>query len=429
MTNTSSRDSGLTPEPRNEFLVESGWKELKGLSETQLEALRRTGKELAKGTGRFGEEIASSDSSLIRVETASGGAARVKVLDAIGMIAVDGMQLTVKPKIPQQHLLDIVSRSNRLPEIATAPGGLKKDTHFAVLICHWFLAALERILAEGLLRDYRELREEAKTVRGRLLKLPTARLLYRGRLAVEAEFDELDQDNPLNRVLLAAARILVAAPFVPEHLRRRALRAAARMEGVGEMTPADLNAPIDRRSSYYRDGLDLAKEVIAASGRSLRRGNQGSWTFLFRTAIPVEEGLRSIIQDELKPMSIGKRSVALKGSALRVYPDLVFGDSVAVGDVKYKVDRTDWDRGDLYQVVAFATAAGVKFAVLVDFRHPDLKPLDPVWFDQVQVSNVSWLTDPALTPDQAAKALVAKIRGVEAIREALGEREPERTVS
>lgn len=90
---------------------------------------------------------------------------RVKVLDAVGMVAVEGLQLTVGPKIPQRHFLDIVCRSSRLPEITTMPGGLEEDAHFVVLICQWFLVALERILAEGLLRDYREIREETPAVR------------------------------------------------------------------------------------------------------------------------------------------------------------------------------------------------------------------------------------------------------------------------
>ncbi len=334
----------------------------------------------------------------------------MKVLDAVGMVAVDGLQLTIEPKIPQQHFLDIVSRSSRLPEIATLPGELKGGTHFATLVCQWFLVTVERILAEGLLRDYRAVCEETGAVRGRLLRLPTVRLFYRGRLAVAAEFEEFDHDNSLNRVLLAGTRILVGASFLPEHLRRRALRAAARMEGVGEMAPADLDAVIDRQSSYYRDGFLLAKEVIAASGRSLRRGDRRSWTFLFRTPIPVEEGLRSIIRDGLHPVAVRNTSVALGGTAMRVHPDLVIGDLAVIGDVKYKTDRPDWDRGDLYQVVAFATAAGVETVVLVDFRRPDVGVLDPVWFDKVRVSNVSWPTDSTRSPGEAATTFVTELK-------------------
>jgi 5-methylcytosine-specific restriction endonuclease McrBC regulatory subunit McrC len=335
---------------------------------------------------------------------------RVKILDAVGLIAADGLQLIVEPKIPQRHLLDIVGRSRRLPEITPPPGVLGESAHFAVLICQWFLVALEQILAEGLIQDYHEVSEETNAVRGRLLKLPTARLFYRGRLAVAAEYEEFDQDNALNRVLLAAARVLIGAPFLPEHIRRRALRATARMEGIGVMVPADLEATIERRSSYYRDGFLLAKEVIAASGRSLRRGDRKSWTFLFRTPIPVEEGLRSIIRDGLKPLAVRKTSVALGGTTKSVKPDLVFGDCAAVGDVKYKTGKLDWNRGDLYQVVAFATAASVQSAVLVDFRPPGTKTLEPVWFDQVKVSNVSWPADPTLSSEEAGVALVAQIK-------------------
>ena len=47
-------------------------------------------------------------------------------------------------------------------------------------------------------------------------------------------------------------------------------------------------------------------------------------------------------------------------------PDLVFEAGLVTGDVKYKLP-TEWDRGDLYQAVVFATGFRARQAALIHF--------------------------------------------------------------
>jgi len=346
---------------------------------------------------------------LLQVERLGGGKARVKVVDAVGMVAIEGLQLTVEPKIPPNHFLDIVSRSRRLPSIAALPGVVQKGVGFAELICQWFVSALERIVAEGLLQDYREIRDETKAVRGRLEPLGTARLFYGGRLAVAAHFDEFGYDHPLNRILLEAARTVSKASFLTGELRRRARRVARQLPGVGELNPSDLTAVVDRSGAHYADGILLGKEVIAATGRTFATGNTKTWTFLFRTAIPVEDGLRTILSEALRPVPVRKSSFSIGGPSMRVNPDLSFGDTSAVGDVKYKIGDGTWDRGDLYQLVAFASAAGVETAVLVNFRPPSQPPLPALNFGGISVLNASWRLLADKSPDTAREELIQEV--------------------
>ncbi len=63
---------------------------------------------------------------------------------------------------------------------------MDESENLAVLVAHWFVTALERVLEEGLARDYRQHRDELTAVRGRVLPLNTARLFYRGRGAAQA---------------------------------------------------------------------------------------------------------------------------------------------------------------------------------------------------------------------------------------------------
>lgn len=49
---------------------------------------------------------------------------------------------------------------------------------------------------------------------------------------------------------------------------------------------------------------------------------------------------------------------------------LAIDAAVAVGDVKYKLAGTEWNRADLYQSVAFAAAHRARHAAVVTFQTP-----------------------------------------------------------
>lgn len=103
--------------------------------------------------------------------------------------------------------------------------------------------------------------------------------------------------------------------------------------------------------------IALGRNLLRWTGRSLAEGGAAAWTFLIRTPEMVEAGVRSVLAERLGPGTVRKEGRQLVGSTLTFNPDLVFGGpAVAVGDVKYKLAGGDWDRSDLYQVVAFATA-------------------------------------------------------------------------
>jgi hypothetical protein len=77
--------------------------------------------------------------------------------------------------------------------------------------------------------------------------------------------------------------------------------------------------------------------------------------------------------------------------------------------VKYKLQTQDWDTGDLYQAVAFATGFRVRKAAILTFSkvkvaHPPLQVGD------VRLSNLCWPADDSLTPIEAAARLVTDVR-------------------
>jgi hypothetical protein len=397
---------------RTETIVESRWTTLE-LSANEQALLEWAGRSLARGTDRFGNAVASSTASLVRVDRIDARLAQVRVADAVGIIAGPTLQLVVRPKIPTAHLLHLFAAADVLPRLDHEQGLAAESDDLAELVCAWFVTATEHVLEEGLARDYRPQRDQLRVVRGRLDSLATARLYYGGRAAVVSEFEEHDFDTPLNRTVMHAARLVVSTPSLPEALRRRALRVTRRMDGVGELTPADRGASVDRRTAYYADALCLARQIIAARGRALEVGDRRSWTFLIRTAGPVEDGLRHAIARSLRgPVQVKRGKLRLGGSTLSVNPDLVFdtGHELRVGDIKYKLTGSEWNRSDLYEIVAFATAYRVERCALISFEIGLTGPLAPLSVGDIVVSDLRWDARATRSPQQAEQQLGTQLR-------------------
>lgn len=337
--------------------------------------------------------------------------ADVRIADAVGLVATPTLEIHVVPKIPQPHLLALLQAEGLAPRFDVTSGHLEADDNLAVLLAHWFTTALEAVLEQGLMADYRPEHGEIRTVRGRLALMDTTRLYYRGQLAVVADYEEFDHDTPLNRLLRHGARIVASSRPLPQHIRRRALRAVARMDGVGPLRRADVDAaPIDRRTAYYGDATRLARELIRATGRTLDAGPQRSWTFLLRTPGLVEEGIRQTLAAGLAPTTVRKRTVSLPGSAMTINPDLVFGDHAShVGDIKYKLGRSEWIRSDLYEVVAFAAALHARAATIVCFRPSTADSVPDIQIGDHAVREIVWPT--AMDPMQAAATVLEQARG------------------
>jgi hypothetical protein len=83
----------------------------------------------------------------------------------------------------------------------------------------------------------------------------------------------------------------------------------------------------------------------------------------------------------------------------------VFGDGAAIGDIKYKLTLTNWRRNDLYEVVAFATAAGADRAAIIEFRH-NTEPQPPaLQIGSINVRHFAWQANDDIDPQVAASVL------------------------
>lgn len=405
---------------RTEHLTEGRGRSLT-ITRDEVDELRAIGQRVAGAPGWWGARASPGEedpaekieqaATVIRCDRGDDDRWQVRVDNAVGVLSIPGLQLVIEPKIPLSHLLHLFSRSGRFPRLDDASAELDSAEDLLPLIASWYVSSLESLLQSGLLSSYRGHREEMPIARGRIHSAATTRLLLRGRVAVDCEYEEFDTDTPLNRVLLAATGLVAADPRLSPELRKRARRATHHMEGVGRLQPADLGAPVERHTARYATPHQLATHVIAGTGRTLAEGPAQSRAFLIPTPEMVEEGIRRIVSDALTGITaVEKKSILLKGAAVSLTPDLRFGrPTTHVGDVKYSRSAVIWDRSDLYQLVTFATGFGVTQALRVGFSEAGMPPGE-VNVGDVTLKGRDWPSTPGLDPLEAEAILIEGIR-------------------
>ena len=325
------------------------------LPDEDLEELEGEGPET--GTGR------------IRFTKFESNRWKVEAHHLVGVIHAGDTTIEITPKIPLEHLMYLAEEAEVLPKSAREQASAVSASSLRNLVIHWFLEETERLISIGLVRDYEEQVVTGETWGGTLEVLYVADRFYQGALEPRVTTDRYTVDSALNRVLRAAVTRVASSSSLHSQRARRLLRSFAE---IGLLRATDLRVKPSRSTRHYADAWRLANQVLMSVGRAAQSGQVEGWSFVFSTPDLVEQGIRSILSTELG-VSTDRRTYG-EGEA-RFNPDLVFGNVLAVGDVKYKVSDdavwTNW-RGDLYQSLAFATAARVKHSVIVRFSEVPL---------------------------------------------------------
>jgi 5-methylcytosine-specific restriction enzyme subunit McrC len=393
---------------RTETLTESHESRVRLLPD-EADALRETGFRLASKWAWWGD-AEPPERTVIQVRPVGGDVWSIRVADAVGVVAVGSVQLLVQPKIPPTHLLHLLEKSSRLPRLDTNRATVASGASLWSLVATWFLTATEAVMRRDLVRDYWPKEEDLAIARGQISPLRTATAFYSGRSALHCRFSEFGIDTPLNRLLKAAAREVVASRILDWSVRQRSLRVLSRLGGIGELQPEDRHAGLDRRTGHYADAVALAIHILRGVGRTLSHGAQSAWAFLIRTPEMVEDGIRAVLDGGLGSDRVQKKGIKLAESALTFNPDLLFDAGRAVADVKYKLSRGEWDRTDLYQVIAFAEAFRAQDGAIFRFRGPGVRTMSPLVVGEKRIVELTWPADERLQPDEAAAQMLASTR-------------------
>ena len=340
--------------------------------------------------------------SVIRCTRLADNKFQVRVENHVGAIRVGNHTFIVSPKISFKHFAYISSFDfgRSLPKDRDEDVGLNAYTTFHELVAKWFIDDARQLVPQFLVRDYRARSEVLTQVRGKVNIAASSRKWVTGSLVVACEFEEFDLDHSINRVIKAALNRLQYASFLNAKLRADAKQLFRCMNEVSTLQPGDRRVLPDRRYKKYVNAYRLAGHVLDSTGRSIAEGSTYSRAFLFQTPLLIENGIREILQRDLKQdsVSVEKLSVSIppQGDA---DPDLVFNRGELVGDVKYKThDSWSTMRDDMYQSVFFAAAFRTFHSIIVAFTTNQSSNLSEVRVGDHRLNGFLWATTEQTEP-------------------------------
>jgi hypothetical protein len=379
------------------------------LTSAQATQLSQLGRDLASNSSWWGEDTDADPilRNVVSVVPDGTDRYRVRVQDCVGVIALSGFRIYVEPKIPIAHFNYIASFA-----ISGAPRGVEDRTTleagdgFLGLVANWFIEELFALVRKGLQRGYVERQGSLPYVTGSVDILRSLGNLAKGRLELEARFEDFSFNTWQNRLLATALK----SPLLDDHgqlasrnklaLVKRYFRDLEPLHNLSEVLDLE-DSPL-----HYRAPLSLALSLLIGNGRALSDGNHAARSFLIRTPLLVESGIRRILQLDMAPTRIAKGGRQLVPTALRVSPDIEATEVPYTADVKYKVTASNWRRPDLAQAVFFATAYASPIAAVISFDRDGLK-LPDVPVGNVRVASLVWDISPGSQPLNSAKTLVS----------------------
>lgn len=388
------------------------------LDDEQARQLQMIGEELAKNTPKEtldpDDETEEEVRQIVTCTRTLDGKTRVYVAGAVGAIQLAGAFIEVRPKIDLDHFVHLASHHFEIPRSSSLTARLDKNPTFWEVVAYWAVDETSRALRAGLVSDYVERTEELRYVRGRVRLVPTLRNLHLGKPQIVSEFEELDHNHALNRVLGAAMSLAATSPRLRDgEVQRQATQAATQLADVGPLVRSDLRVVTDRRTKRFATALELCKRILSLNGINLRQGTTNGRTFLVPTAALAEGAIRKIIAKSLGRTELGKspKPLLVPGDKyFTVNPDLYYPDHVTTGDVKYKVAEEDWNRSDIAQALMFSNAYKTPKAFIATFGDAkDEIPDESLNFPDRTVRRILWHFGPDQTPEQAEESFTRRI--------------------
>lgn len=312
----------------------------------------------------------------------------VMVQNWIGVVRAGSVRLAVLPKgwfelgdferrNYQRNLIQLAAEATRTKFVATGMGDVTLDWSMSAQIFRLFLARVTRAQRRRVIRTYQVRRERSPSMRG-TLAFPRQIFVRLSNPAMFAtQYSELSADNPFNRTLLRACRVIARSGH--EELRRRAINVAASLQ-IPAPDP-DFTLDLQRAKRMRLDPVHV-ETLAMAELILLRLGSRG--LFVGSAAL----GAELVASDRLWEYGVTELIIrtALGHTAhppgefalvrelgpgphrlLRVIPDVLGPSLKAVVDLKWKFVNVSFaiDVGDLHQILTYARHFEASRAVLI----------------------------------------------------------------
>ena len=245
-----------------------------------------------------------------------------------------------------------------------------------------FSRRTQRAIHRGLLRGYRREEDALNTVRGQIWFVDQIGRRYGLPLPIEVGYDEYTEDIEHSRLPQTALHRLshahIRSMAVRQELRR--LRSAFDMVQLGTYPRGAVpEIRYTRLDEHYRPAVELARLIIENFSLQLFGGQVSGASFLIDMNVVFEQFLYVALGEA---MGLGKdqwkrgKSIDLdEGGRIDVEPAFSWWALATnenelracfVGDTKYKkLDTPGFQHTDIYQMLAYCTAADLPSGLLI----------------------------------------------------------------
>lgn len=301
--------------------------------------------------------------------TGPRGRYRLVAVGYVGTIVAPGCRLVVRPKLPLRNLFHMLA-PDAVVEVSADRAAPQTGAEALDFLALRLATLLEERAAAGLHRAYVECADAGTYLQGRLdvaaqLRDTTARA------RVHRRYDELTSDVPCNQMPRAVAGLLLRSPLLGGAARAALRQALAPFAAISEVALDETvlaAAGPNRLTEAYRPLLTLCRLLAS----SLTPGGGAGATDCPAFLLPMERVFESYVTRGIIAAcaargldAAAQQTFAASPTGVTMRPDVIVarrGTPMLVLDAKWKRAAT---AEDLYQVIAYAAALGVRRALLV----------------------------------------------------------------
>lgn len=261
----------------------------------------------------------------------------------VGVIKIGNLTIEILPKADKhsfQHkeahqagtkkwqgvLMKMLAVSGELELESVSEASLRKRTNFLELYVEIYLRELELLLRKGLVRQYRQNKDNLKVLKGRLDFAKNVQLNSVHQERFFTTHQHYDQNHVLNQTLLKALKILETISIGSQHKDK----IKQLLIHFPEISVAHINAEclsrirLTRKTAGYGKALQIARMLILNYAPDISHGEEPMLALLFDMNKLWEKYIYkklSAKQDER--FEVNYQSSHLFWESRRVYPDLV----------------------------------------------------------------------------------------------------------
>ena len=300
----------------------------------------------------------------------------------VGALKIGELAVVIRPKIPIDRVMFLIAYAMDPKDWRRDSVQLDKAPDVLEAIALAFAHRTRQAIRRGLLQGYLREEDALYTVRGRIRFADQISRRFGIPLPVEVAFDEYTEDIEKNRLLKTAihrlGHTLIHSPTTRRDLRR--LRPAFESVRLGSYRRGALpEFAYSRLDEHYRPAVELARLIIENSSLELFHGKVAGAALLIDMNKVFERFLYVALGEALglpeRQWKHEQRLTLDEAGRIRMEPDLSWWPSgttgngsqpIFVGDAKYKkVEQSGFPNADIYQMLAYCTAANLSYGLLV----------------------------------------------------------------